>query len=140
METIVFLITGAFIGKEIIVDGLVTITKMDFIKVLIFYVLMNLCRYAMIYMLSPLINKLGWPVSNKDLIIFTYGGLRGAIALSLALMIAINDDYTDRFREIVILYVTGMITLTVLFNGLTIKLLMKKIKFKNKNFVNKKMK
>ena len=34
----------------------------------------------------------------KDILILTYGGLRGAIALSLALMVATDDSFSDESK------------------------------------------
>lgn len=83
----------------------------------------------MILILKPLINKYGYPINNKDILILSYGGLRGAIALCLALMCAVDKDYPERFRELVLLYVIMMIALTVLINGLSMKYLMQKLSF-----------
>ena len=140
LETCLFVITGTFIGKDVIGDGLSTITQMDIIKMIVFFFLMTLSRFIMLFMMKSSLNKTGWEITNKDIVILTYGGLRGAIALSLALMVAIDENYSVRFREIVIFYITSMITLTVILNGLTIKYIIKKIKFIPKNLVKEKMK
>lgn len=139
-ETCLFIITGTFIGKEVIGDGLSTITQSDFIKMIVFFFLMTFSRFIMLFMMKSSLNKTGWEISNKDIVILTYGGLRGAIALSLALMVAIDENYSIRFREIVIFYVTSMITLTVILNGLSIKYIIKKMKFIPENLVKEKMK
>jgi NhaP-type Na+/H+ or K+/H+ antiporter len=129
LESILFVITGAFIGKDVIGDGLQTIDEVDVLKMIIFFFLMTIARFLMLLILKYPINKTGWEISNKDIVILTYGGLRGAIALSLGLMVAVNEHYTQRYREIVIFYITTMITLTVILNGLSIKYVIQKINF-----------
>ena len=94
----------------------------------------------MLKILEGPLNTTGWPVDKKDIFILTYGGLRGAIALCLALMVAVDTSFSERFRDIVIFYITSMITLTVFVNGLTIKYIINKIKFKEKNEAVKKIK
>jgi Sodium/hydrogen exchanger family/Cyclic nucleotide-binding domain len=90
----------------------------------IFYFLMTASRFIMIYTFSPLMNMTGYPITNKDIFILSYGGLRGAIALCLGLMVYTDEDYSQRFRDLVLFYLTGMITMTVLFNGMTMKWVM----------------
>lgn len=55
-------------------------------------------------------------------------------------MVAVDENFSERFRDIVIFYITSMITLTVFVNGLTIKYVINKIKFKEKNEAVKKVK
>ena len=61
----------------------------------------------------------------------SYAGLRGAISLSLALIVK-NEEFTDpeidqenfhKFKILTLLYVAFTIVFTVLVNGLTIKYL-----------------
>ena len=130
LETLIFIITGCFIGKAIILAGSESlITGADWIKMFIFFFLMTLARYIMVSLMYPFLNKTGYPVTRKDLIVLTYGGLRGAIALSLALMVAVDEEFPLRFRELVLFYLVGMITLTIMVNGMSIKYLMEKIDF-----------
>lgn len=117
LETLIFIITGAFIGKVFIESGESTIVLSDWIKMIFFFIIMILVRYCMVFILKPLINTTGYPITNKDMIILTYGGLRGAIALALSLMVAVDTEFPQRFRELVLFYMVSMITLTVILNG-----------------------
>lgn len=129
LESILFIITGVFIGKKFMFDANNTLEQSDYVRSLIFFVFMNLGRYLMINMLLPLINKSGYPLNWKDTIILSYGGVRGALGLALALIIYRDSEYTDRFKDLVLFYISVMIVLTVIFNGLTIGYLMKLIDF-----------
>lgn len=140
LETIIFLLTGVFIGQDLLGNELMSITKSDVIKMLFFFLIMIAARFAMLKLIKPLMNKVGWEINNKDVLVLTYGGLRGAIALCLALLASLDESFPSRFRDIVLFYVTSMILLTVLFNGLTIKYVMKKINFQPKNPIHKKTK
>lgn len=85
----------------------------------IFFVLMNLARGVMCLTLLPLLRSFGYGVSMKEFIVLVYGGLRGALGLCLGLLVAVDYDLTQRFRELTIFYVSGMATLTLLINGTT---------------------
>lgn len=129
LESTLFLITGVFIGKMYIFDNENTLVPSDYTKVWIFFAFMNLARYLMINILLPLINKSGYPLNWKDTIILTWGGVRGALGLALALIIYRDNDYSHRFKDLVLFYVAAMIVLTVMVNGLTIGRMMKLINF-----------
>lgn len=140
LETVIFVLTGGYIGYYTIFKQESTITSSDWIKMLLFYLVMTLARYLMIWIMKPLLDKTGYPVSHKDIIVLTYGGLRGAIALCLGLMVYTDDDYSPRFKDLVLFYLTGMITITVLLNGLTMKAVMKLVDFLPENKLRNKVK
>ena len=123
------MITGVFIGKMFIFEHQNTLTGDDYTKSLIFYLFMNLSRYVMINLLLPLINKSGYPLNWKDVVILSYGGVRGSLGLALALIIYRDAGYNDRFKDIVLFFVAVMIVLSVVFNGLTIGYVMRLINF-----------
>ena len=49
----------------------------------------------------------------------TYGGLRGALGLSLALMVGVDEAFPMRLREITVFNMAGVACLTLLINGST---------------------
>lgn len=49
----------------------------------------------MILSLKKYINKYEYKINLKDVLILTYGGLRGAIALCLALMVATDSSFSE---------------------------------------------
>ena len=140
LETVIFVLTGGYIGYYTIYKQESTITSSDWVKMLLFYFVMTAARYLMIWIMKPLLDRTGYPVSHKDIIVLTYGGLRGAIALCLGLMVYTDDDYSPRFKDLVLFYLTGMITITVLLNGLTMKGLMKLVDFLPENKLRNKVK
>lgn len=85
----------------------------------IFFVLMNLARGVMCLTFLPLLRSFGYGVTMKEFVVLVYGGLRGALGLCLGLLVAVDYDLTQRFRELTIFYVSGMATMTLLINGTT---------------------
>jgi NhaP-type Na+/H+ or K+/H+ antiporter len=129
LESILFIITGVFIGKKFLFENKNTLDETDYTKSLLFFLFMNIARYLMINMLLPLINKTGYPLNWKDVIVLSYGGVRGALGLALALIIYRDPEYSNRFKDIVLFYISVVIVLTVIFNGLTIGFVMRLINF-----------
>ena len=140
LETVIFIMTGGYIGYYTIYLGESTIGTSDWIRMVLFYFVMTFARFIMIYLFKPLLSKTGYPVTNKDIVVLTYGGLRGAIALCLGLIVYTDEEYDPRFRDLVLFYLTGMITLTVLLNGLTMKMVMAYIDFIPRNKLREKLK
>ena len=51
--------------------------------------------------------------------VLIYGGLRGALGLCLSLIVGVNEQMSQRFRELTVFYMCGMAMLTIIVNGLT---------------------
>lgn len=64
----------------------------------IFFALMNACRLVMCLTLLPLLRRFGYGVTMKEFVVLVYGGLRGALGLCLALLVAVDNDLSHRFR------------------------------------------
>jgi hypothetical protein len=48
--------------------------------------------------LLPLLRRFGYGVTMKEFVVLVYGGLRGALGLCLALLVAVDNDLSHRFR------------------------------------------
>jgi hypothetical protein len=57
---------------------------------LFFFVLMNICRLLMCLTFLPILRANGYGVTMKEFIVLVYGGLRGALGLCLALLVAVD--------------------------------------------------
>jgi hypothetical protein len=96
-----------------------TITGMDWIKMLVFWVLMILSRVIMVLTFYPFLRRSGYGITRKELIVLIYGGLRGALGMCLSLFVGVDDSLRLRFRELTVFYMCGMAMLTIIVNGLT---------------------
>ena len=82
---------------------------------------MILIRAIVIYSFYPILKNRGYGLSKKELVVLIYGGLKGGLGLSLAMMITVDDYYPTRFRQLATFYMAGMVVMTVVINGLTTK-------------------
>lgn len=113
INSVVFFI----IGLEV---GIVNIfTNIHYIAIAIVSVLIG--RTVSILILTPIISKVDRPISFKWQAIFIWGGVRGALAMALAL--AIPQDY--QFREIILIMTFGVVGFSLIVQGLSIKGLLK---------------
>jgi NhaP-type Na+/H+ or K+/H+ antiporter len=68
---------------------------------------------------SPILKHIGYGLSLKEACVMVWGGLRGAVSLSLALLVDGNHLIGERARELIFLQTVGIVTLTLLINGTT---------------------
>jgi NhaP-type Na+/H+ or K+/H+ antiporter len=116
-ETLIFLLTGILIGIEMIEKS--TITGEDWIKMLIFYFIMLVARFIMVGTLYPILSNTGYGLTKVEAVVLCYGGLRGALGLTLSLMVGVDLRVPQRLRELTVFYMAGMACLTLLVNGTT---------------------
>jgi NhaP-type Na+/H+ or K+/H+ antiporter len=124
LETTIFFITGTFIGDLFTKLHTIKLEGSDVIKGLIFFPVLNLIRYLVMLLQLPILNKIGYPISCTSALILSYGGLRGAIALSLAMLVFVDPHLSLDLRHLCLFYVVATIAFTVCINGMTIKFLM----------------
>jgi NhaP-type Na+/H+ or K+/H+ antiporter len=63
----------------------------------------------------------------KLIILCSYAGLRGAVGISLALMVAVEDKLSHHVRDIILLHVAGVALLTLIINATTTGFLVRKL-------------
>ena len=139
LETMIFLITGTYIGQQLLNYKEFAVEWSDVFKALIFFPFLNLVRYLVMLIQLPILNKVGYKISCTSAIVLTYGGLRGAIALSLAMIVAVDYRLNVKLRHLCLFYVVVTILSTVCVNGMTIKFLMRAIGFLKKDPIKQKM-
>mmetsp|Transcript_155056 Transcript_155056/g.497079 ORF Transcript_155056/g.497079 Transcript_155056/m.497079 type:complete len:927 (+) Transcript_155056:46-2826(+) len=115
--TLVFFIAGLLSGQVIRKH-----TIYDYLWVLAAYAALMLIRFLMLLCLLPILNRVGARVSFRDLVIMTWAGLRGMVALALA--IYVREDLaggmlSEEDGERVLLLVGGVATLTLVCNATT---------------------
>jgi len=129
-ETIIFFVTGCLIGLYLY-NAKSSLEQYDWIKLLIFIVFLNLIRAFSMLVLLPLLRLGVYKMSFKEYVVLVYGGLRGSLGLALALIIIVEPIYSDeklKAGKLILFYMAGTATFSLLVNGTTTSLLVDKIK------------
>jgi NhaP-type Na+/H+ or K+/H+ antiporter len=124
-ETIIFLLSGVIMGQRATNNPLVDWT--DYLKLLASYVILHFIRFFMILLFWPLLSRLGYGMSFNQVLLCSYAGLRGAVGLSLALIVATSGKIPRYVQDVILLHVAGVALLTLLINATTTGLLVKKL-------------
>ena len=94
---------------------------------ILIYVGVHLARAVVILVLYPFMRKAGYGLSVKNSYVLWWGALRGAIALALALIVSAEETIAQDIRDQFLFLTAGLVTLTLLINATTIKLLLNKL-------------
>ena len=117
-NTLIFIIVGIVIAEK------VTFSWSSLGVLLLIYVFLNLFRFAMISMLYPIMKKIGYGLSKRESVILTWGGLRGALAMTLALMVSYTESIPEDIRNQILFFTAGIVTLTLCINATTMRWLL----------------
>ncbi|MFW5721407.1 MAG: cation:proton antiporter, partial [Bacteroidota bacterium] len=117
-NTLIFLIVGVVIANNIV------FTANDFIILLILYIGIHVVRAIVITLFFPVMKIAGYGLTKKNAYVLWWGALRGAIALALALIVASESKIDSHIRDQFLFYTAGIVTMTLLINATTIKILL----------------
>lgn len=130
---IIFLIVGLVISQR------TQFTASDFVILFIVYIGIHIVRAIVIAMFFPVMKNAGYGMTAKEGVVVWYGALRGAIGLALALIVAnidpndlvqtmgVSIDQAVEIKEEFLFLIAGTVTLTLLVNATTIKLIIEKL-------------
>lgn len=120
-NTLIFIIVGVIIASN------VNLTWEKCINLFIIFVGIIIIRYIMIAILYPVMKLSGYGINRKEAVILGWGGLRGALGMSLALMVYNTDSIPMDIREDILLMTAAIVTLTLCINATTSKWLLRKL-------------
>ena len=143
-ETFLFLITGLYIAQEfrsLLIQNYNDATQLlvDTLKLVIFFFLMNLIRFGVCIIFWPWMNdhnnETEYKITLRECVLIAYSGIRGAFPLIICLFIARNEEYDLKFRTLTTLVTIIVIAMGLLFNGMTIKFLIKNLNIIKENHI-----
>ncbi|XP_071121113.1 sperm-specific sodium:proton exchanger-like isoform X2 [Mytilus edulis] len=121
-NTLIFIIVGMVISEKAIFE----IHGLDWFYMFSLYFGIFVIRGLVIAIFSPILRHTGYGMSWKEGIVMTWGGLRGAVSLALALQVAHHDTIDqERVGVRVLVHVSGIVFLTLLINSTTVVGLLK---------------
>eukprot|EP00040_Diaphanoeca_grandis_P017827 m.93467 g.93467 ORF g.93467 m.93467 type:complete len:830 (+) comp26639_c0_seq2:203-2692(+) len=98
-ETVMFMLAGVLVSKTAMLDqggDRFTGKKIGF--AILLWLLINIIRFIMLAVLSPLMTRVGSGFSKGVATVYGWGGIRGAVSLALALDLAIEMDDVNEAR------------------------------------------
>jgi NhaP-type Na+/H+ or K+/H+ antiporter/CRP-like cAMP-binding protein len=123
-NTLIFFLVGLLIARQ-----LGRASAWDFAIILLTYVGVMLVRAVTTFLAQPIATRLSEGVDAKDSAVITWGGLRGAVSLALALLVARNEAIDETLRNQMLLLTAGVVLLTILVNGSTMSQLLARFGF-----------
>lgn len=130
---------AAYIANTIIfiIVGIMVAIKCDFSLsniglLLIVYIGIYIIRTAMIFLFRPIMKRQKYGLSVSQSVVLSWGGLRGALGLTLALLVAYTPSIPSSVREQVLFFTGGIVALSLIVNATTTKFLLKKLKLTTK--------
>lgn len=120
-NTLIFLMVGILIATKVDLNWTMLL------GVVLVFIGLNIIRYLMIIVLMPLLRRSGYGLSWRESVILGWGGLRGALGMSMALMVSCNPNIPLEIRHHILVYTAGIVTLTLCINATTSKWLVRKL-------------
>lgn len=119
-NTVIFFLAGCLTGTT-----MAHISGEDYLHLIVIYIVLVVVRGTLLFGSRPILRHLGTDkeaVPAADLLVMTWGGLRGAVGLSLAIQVN-GDRASGQISEMdarrVLFYVSGVAALTLCVNATT---------------------
>uniref|UniRef100_A0A0G4H9L9 Cation/H+ exchanger transmembrane domain-containing protein n=1 Tax=Chromera velia CCMP2878 TaxID=1169474 RepID=A0A0G4H9L9_9ALVE len=117
----IFVLSGIVSAHKWISSG-VAIQPGVWLNLFLLFLVMQAARALVLLLLSPGLRQLGYGLTVKEGIISWWGGLRGAVGLALALIVQGDAGcFTSDTRDLMTFYVTMVIALMLVTNGMSIE-------------------
>jgi len=147
LNTLLFAIGGTVWGTIISNVHPREFNATDWGYLFVLYVLLVIIRFALVFSFYPLISRIGLKSSINEAIFMSYGGLRGAVGIALAVSLddvvfrATGDTGSEYCMMVTKLFgmVGGIAFLTLFINGSTAGALLKKLGLTKKSEVYEKL-
>lgn len=120
-NTLIFIIVGVVIAMKI------ELSWTSLLLVILVYVGVNIVRMLVISILYPFMKKAGYGLTRRESFILAWGGLRGALGLTLALMVSYTLEIPEDIHRQILLFTGGIVTLTLAVNATTMRWLLLKL-------------
>ena len=125
-ETLIFLLSGIIIGDKVIREN--HIELMDWVKLLLLFLLLTIIRSFAVLVSYPILAKYAYGFTWQEGVILVHGGLRGAVGLTLALIVNREEaDIDSDVRNLTLFHTAGIATITLLINATTTGYLISKL-------------
>lgn len=127
-NTLIFFLSGTLTAKS--VNQYIEMKDVGYLALL--YVLVIVIRFFMMFLFMPILSRIGMGTNWKDICVISWGGLRGAVGLALALQV--NADFPNATGARFVFHIAGVACLTLLVNATTCKKLVEALGMSRRNW------
>lgn len=111
-NTVIFLLVGVVIASRL------NVTDPElWLMLAVMYLGVMVIRAAVIFLFMPLLKIIGIGFNFQKAIVLIWGGLRGAVALALALAVAQDERIATQIGGQILFLCAGVVVLTIVING-----------------------
>ncbi|CAI5938932.1 unnamed protein product [Closterium sp. NIES-64] len=129
-NTLIFVLSGVVISESILQNANY-IKGADWGYMILLYVFVQLSRVVVVGVLYPGLASSGYGLTWKEAIILVWSGLRGAVALTLALVVShepVTENITKETEARFMFLTGGVVFLTLIVNGSTTQFVLAALK------------
>ncbi|MCG8614336.1 MAG: cation:proton antiporter, partial [Pseudomonadales bacterium] len=121
-NTLIFLLVGILIANRLDLGA-----HLMWLYAGILYLGLLLIRGVSVGMFIPVLQRSGVGITREKALVLIWGGLRGAVALALALSVAHSDLIPQETRDQILFLCAGIVVLTIVINGTTMGRLLEQL-------------
>merc|ERR1719359_1288013 len=114
--------------QGIVVERQDVITQQDYLWLFFLYFILLVIRGIVVFSCFPLLRVMGAGMTWQEAVVSTWSGLRGAVGLSLALIMDLEPRIDRTKSTRILFFVGGIAALTLLINGSTTRFLLQYLK------------
>lgn len=122
IEALIFIIGGMLLGQEITEDQ--TVGWTDVWHMLIIFLLIHVVRAVVIAVHFPLLHNIGYGLSFKEAVVLTLAALKGAISLTLSLIVYHNHKLEAVSSKMFFITI-GVCACSILLDSFLVKIAVK---------------
>lgn len=113
-NTIIFLLVGILMATRVNLES-----TEAWIMLGLLYLAITIIRGGSVALFTPILKRVGIGFNRQKAVVLTWGGLRGAVALALALVIAQEPGIPAAVGDNILFLTAGIVVLTIIINGST---------------------
>merc|ERR1719215_286771 len=80
------------------------------------YIIIHVSRASTVMLFSPFLRRWGYGLTFKEGCLLIFGGLRGAVGLSMGLIAEHNQYVSKQLSNVILFHTSGIVILTLLIN------------------------
>lgn len=119
-NTLIFLLVGVIIASRVQLDSGVAWVALGGL-----YIGVQVIRAASVTLFMPILSRIGIGITREKATVLVWGGLRGAVALALALSVAQADSIPREIGDQILFLTAGIVVLTILVNGTSMRFVLR---------------